>query len=98
MEMQLREADKTLRVNARVEIFSNCNRKFKLRRDLHTRDRGLIIKVKYRYGGILIYAIATQANHSKVFYVAILESLAILVVTVWQVYYIKRLLDNRRII
>jgi len=40
----------------------------------------------------------TQANHNKVFYVAIFESLAILTVTIWQVYYIKRLLDNRRII
>jgi len=40
----------------------------------------------------------TEANHNKVFYVAVFESLAILAVTVWQVYYIKRLLDNRRII
>jgi hypothetical protein len=40
----------------------------------------------------------TKTNHSKVFYIALIECLAILGTTAWQVYYIKRLLDNRRII
>jgi len=40
----------------------------------------------------------TKQNHSKVFYIAIIECLAILITTAMQVYYIKRLLDNRRII
>jgi len=40
----------------------------------------------------------TESNHNKVFYMSLFESLTLLTVTVWQVYYIKRLLDNRRII
>jgi len=40
----------------------------------------------------------TKSNHNKVFYIAIVECLAILGTTAWQVFYIKRLLDNRRII
>jgi len=72
MELQLLEADKTLR-----EVQTETRFAYK-RQETHYRT--------------------TQANHNKVFYVAIIESFAILVVTIWQVYYIKRLLDNRRII
>jgi len=72
MEIQLTEADKTLR-----EIQTETRFAYK-RQGTHYKT--------------------TQANHNKVFYMAIFESLAILTVTIWQVYYIKRLLDNRRII
>lgn len=41
---------------------------------------------------------ATEQTNERVFSTAIFESLVITVCTLWQVYYIKRILDNRRIV
>ncbi|CAD8158545.1 unnamed protein product [Paramecium octaurelia] len=39
-----------------------------------------------------------QTTHQRLFYFTILETLVIIAVSVWQVYYIKSIIDNRRLI
>ncbi|CAK77274.1 unnamed protein product (macronuclear) [Paramecium tetraurelia] len=39
-----------------------------------------------------------QSTHSRLFYFSIFETIIIILVSVWQVYYIKSIIDNRRLI
>eukprot|EP01017_Pseudomicrothorax_dubius_P038836 TRINITY_DN587_c0_g2_i1.p1 TRINITY_DN587_c0_g2~~TRINITY_DN587_c0_g2_i1.p1 ORF type:complete len:291 (+),score=100.22 TRINITY_DN587_c0_g2_i1:177-1049(+) len=56
------------------------------------------VETKFSYKRAETHLATIKGTHARVFLFTILESLGIIVTSLWQIYYIKKLLDNKRII
>ena len=56
------------------------------------------METKYSEKRLESYLEYTRKMHDRVFLLSMSETIAILACTLWQIYYIKKILDNRRIV
>ena len=58
----------------------------------------VLLETKFSEKRLDSYLEYTRKMHNRVFLLSMSETIAILACTLWQIYYIKKILDNRRIV